>query len=289
MIYFLRQMTKLFDVLRPIAWSAFSLFICFCALQPIVLWLDPAYSLLANRGPGKIIFTLLVVAHLFVVAARQSKQEWQYFLQTNVFFITKKSWLKPFFGMFATFAGLHSLMLLALANTSFVTLDAAALLNIASKMGSLTFGFVATFFLAWTEEAIFRGTIVPLLRSRGLGASAAILTSAAIFMLAHDVTAPWSLVTTALPLGVGLFLLGVLLAQLFVLSNTLYWGMGAHAGLVFIKVLLRRIPAISYADNLPWWLHSDLRQSPLVHACFLLLIVSLFWYQKSKNFRTKIV
>ena len=281
MIFILRRMTKLFDVLRPIAWSAFSIFICFCIFQPIALWLNPTYSLLANRGPGKIAFTLIVIAHLFVVAARRSKQEWQEFLQINFWFITKPSWLKTFFSTFAIFASLHVFMLLALSLSPHTTLELPSLMTVVHQLPTITFGFVATFFLAWTEEAIFRGTVIPLLRQGGMTPLAAILTSAGIFMLAHDVTGPWRLLTSSLPLGIGLFLLGVLLAQLFVLSNTLQLGMGAHAGLVFIKVFLRRVPCILYASALPWWLHADLRQSPLVHCCFLALILGIFWFKRS--------
>jgi hypothetical protein len=287
MISFLRRMTKLFDVLRPIAWSAFSIFICFCVFQPFTLWLNPTYSLLANRGPGKIAFTLIIVAHLFILAAQRSKKEWQYFLKTNVLFITKTRWLEPFFATFTAFAALHVFMLMALTYTPYTTINIPSVWTTSDALPGIGFGFLATFFLAWTEEAIFRGTIIPILRTGGLSPLASILTSAAIFMLAHDITAPWHLVSSSLPLGIGLFLLGVLLAQLFILSDTLYLGMGAHAGLVFIKVVLRRLPCIAYSRTLPWWLHVDLRQSPLVHACFIILILVIFWLRKGAFFASR--
>jgi hypothetical protein len=51
--------------------------------------------------------------------------------------------------------------------------------------------------------------------------------------------------------------------------------MGAHAGLVFVKVALRRAPLIIFSQHLPWWVHSDLRQSVLVHAFFMIIIILL--------------
>ena len=48
--------------------------------------------------------------------------------------------------------------------------------------------------------------------------------------------------------------------------------MGAHAGLVFVKVALRRIPCLVYLPVLPFWLHIDLRQSHLVHVFFIGII-----------------
>ena len=280
MISSLRRVTQLLDVMRPVFLSAFSIFISFCLLQPVALWLNPSFTLLASRSVGKIAFTLVVIMHIVMLAATLPRLEWQQFVQRTIMFVTTRSWLQPFFALFALFAALHAFLLCCLASTPYVTGYIPSALTIFSKIPTLTFGFVATFFLAWTEEAIFRGTVIPLLRRGKLSALSSVLVSALIFMLAHDVTAPWHLLSNDLPLGIGLFLLGVMLAQLFMVSNTLYIGMGAHAGLVFIKVFLRRIPCLAYVDALPWWLHSDLRQSPLVHVCFTLVIIGIFWFNQ---------
>ena len=287
MISSLRRVTQLLDVMRPVLLSAFSIFISFCLLQPVALWLNPSFTLLASRSVGKIAFTLVVIVHILMLAATLPRSEWQQFLQRNVGFITDRRWLMPFFSVFALFAALHTCLLWGLSSTPYVTGYFPSFVEIGSKVPTLAFGFVATFFLAWTEEAIFRGTVIPLLRRGGITALGSVLISALIFMFAHDVTAPWHLLTTDLPLGIGLFLLGVMLAQLFIISNTLYIGMGAHAGLVFIKVFLRRIPCLAYTTNIPWWLHEDLRQSPLVHACFLLVICGVFWHQRKLFFKNQ--
>lgn len=101
-------------------------------------------------------------------------------------------------------------------------------------------------------------------------------------MLAHDLTNPLNLVTVHWHLGLGLFLLGFFLNLLFFLSGRLAVSMGAHAGLVFVKVFLRRIPLVSYAAVVPWWFDPDLRQSPAVHALFIvsIIIITIMHWQK---------
>jgi hypothetical protein len=94
-------------------------------------------------------------------------------------------------------------------------------------------------------------------------------------MLVHNITHPLELVTTQWKLGLGLFLLGFLLNLVFIISQKLYVGMGVHAGLVYVKVFLRRIPCITYASSLPWWLNSDLRQSLITHLLFAVVITFL--------------
>lgn len=275
----LHRVTKLVDVLGPILLSALSLWICFLLIQPIALALDPSYTLLANRSIGKIAFTLIVLIHILLLAAAKPHRWWQQFMHTNVYFLASTHFIKPFFSMFFLFFAGHTLLLLTLTTTPYATCSLPSLSLVLHKLPNLLFGFVATFFLALTEEAIFRGTLIPLF-SHAMSRLGGILLSALIFMLAHNLTAPWELVTTDWALGLGLFLLGTILAQLYTITDTLYMGMGAHAGLVFVKVFLRRIPCIAYTQPLPWWLHPDLRQSPLVHGLFFVLICLLFWITK---------
>jgi membrane protease YdiL (CAAX protease family) len=127
--------------------------------------------------------------------------------------------------------------------------------------------------LAWTEELIFRGTIFPYFEQFYSTIPSIVLTSL-IFMLVHNLKNPLMLLSCDWKLGLGLFLLGVLLNQIFVITRKLYAGMGVHAGLVFVKVVLRRIPFLS---SVP-----DLRQSYLVHILFLFTIVTLFFVYRKK-------
>ncbi len=275
--------TRVFEAMGPVVLSAFSILITFCLLQPVALWLDPTFSLLASRSTGKIAFTILVLLHIMLLLTTTPRRFVQGFFQTNVHFLTTLSWLKPFFGCFALFFVLHALLLGGLIPLGIATLHPEACALIPSKAFSLLMGFVATFFLAWTEEMIFRGTLFPFLRLR-LSPLVSMFATSVIFSLAHDLTNPLTLVTTQWQLGLGLFLLGFFLNLLLYLSKTLYIGMGAHAGLVFVKVVLRRIPLISYATALPWWFDIDLRMSLATHLLFTLVIAILMIIYRKRIF-----
>jgi hypothetical protein len=103
-------------------------------------------------------------------------------------------------------------------------------------------------------------------------------------MLSHDLTCPLNLITSHWELGLGLFLLGFLLNILFIVFDKLSVSMGAHAGLVFVKVLLRRIPIIIWPTVLPWWVDSDVRKSFFVHLVFVITLVILIYIKRKKIF-----
>jgi hypothetical protein len=96
-------------------------------------------------------------------------------------------------------------------------------------------------------------------------------------MLCHDLTNPLNLITKDWKLGLGLFLLGMMLNIIFVITQKLYTGMGAHAGLVFVKVILRRARFLVFlpAAQLPCWVNPDLRQSVLIHIMFVAVNIGL--------------
>jgi len=257
----------------PVLLSAFSIFITFCLLQPLALFLDPTFSLLASRGTGKIAITVIALLHILLLATTCSKKFFDIFLETNLYFITRHAWISTFLGYFALFFLLHWGVIGVFYSAGYMQLDLAAFNVIPKKALSLLFGFVVTFFLAWTEEAIFRGTLYPFLIQKISKLSGIILASA-IFMLAHDLTNPLNLITVHWRLGLGLFLLGVFLNLLFELTGKLYVGMGAHAGLVYVKVFLRRIPLLTFlpAEQLTWWLSNDLRETIAIHVLFAFII-----------------
>jgi membrane protease YdiL (CAAX protease family) len=153
---------------------------------------------------------------------------------------------------------------------------------------SILFGFIATFFLAWTEELIFRGTLYQMF-AQNMCPFYASAAASFIFMLAHDLSNPLNLITINWKLGLGLFLLGWLINIIFILTGKLYTGMGAHAGLVFVKVILRRIKIVAFlpATQLPFWVNADLRQSVLIHIFFALIIIILILLNRQKLFQKK--
>lgn len=270
------SLKKMWSILGPVCLSAFSIFVTFQIVQPITNLFDPSFNLLANRGVGKIAFMTIVIAHIFLLLFTSRQTLLKIFLEKNIYFFSRSSWIKSFFSYFLLFSTLHVVLLLTLVALGIVQFDPTGLNFSLSLAGSILLGFVATFFLAWSEELIFRGTLYLYWAQDWSPLVSALITSV-IFSLVHDLLNPINLMTRDWQLGLGLFLLGFLLNLIFIVSGKLYTGMGAHAGLVFVKVLLRRMPIITYpsAEAMPWWVHQDLRQSPLVHTLFFLVIIGI--------------
>jgi len=265
-----------YKIIGPIVLSALSLFLTFHLLQPVALLLDPTFSLLANRSVGKIAFTIMVLVHIVVLLTTVSRSFMQSFVATNFSFIYSRKWLAPFFSFFIGFFCLHSFLLWSIhLFTPAIVFVPQALVLFPTKIGSLLWGFVATFFLAWTEETIFRGMLFTYFNQQFSTLSSTLLASF-IFSLAHNLTNPLALLTHDWTLGVGLFLLGFFLNTVFAITKKLYIGMGIHAGLVFVKVFIRRIPCVVYSASFPWWFNSDLRQSLVIHMLFLVISIVLW-------------
>lgn len=269
-------MQKIWKVTGPIVLSALSLLITFIFVQPIACLLDPTFSLFANRGIGKIGITVLVIWHIFLLLFNCDKKVLSDFWQTNFLFFKDTKWIKSFCLFFLLFSSLHALFLTALyfmGSVVYAPVQISYNLSFAIKM---LVGVIATFFLAWTEELIFRGTVYKFFVQELSPVTSAVLASV-IFMLSHNLSNPIALVASDWKLGTGLFLLGLLLNLIFILTGKLYTGMGAHAGLVFVKVFLRRIPFVVFlpVEQLPFFVDKDLRQSLIFHLAFVLIDVIL--------------
>ncbi len=266
--------------LGPIVLSAFSIFISFIIIQPVACILDNSFSLFANKGIGKIGITVLVITHIFLLLFIAPKKIWKTFISTNFSFFLSPSWITTFLKFFFIFFLLHTIFCGIFLVTGAATFNENALGALKlSLLPRLLFGFVATFFLAWTEELIFRGTVFPLLNQH-LSSLPSALVASFIFMAAHDLSNPLNLLTIHWQLGLGLFLLGLFINLIFIITKQLYAGMGAHAGLVFVKVLLRRLPLLLYIPPtlMPWWLDKDLRQAPLIHVVFFTACLGMMYY-----------
>jgi len=279
---------RLWNVIGPVILSAFSLFVSFHILQPLALALDPTFTLLANRSVGKIAFTMLIITHICLLMSTLSYATCKQWVITNVSFLGSTKWIKPFALTFLAFFTLHWCILFSLVALGYASVHPETLTDLVPKAGSLLLGFIATFFLAWTEETIFRGTLYPIL-CQTFSPLASIFGTSLIFSLAHNITNPLMLISDDWKLGLGLFLLGFLLNLIFSISSKLYIGMGAHAGLVYVKVFLRRIPLISVSSSIPWYLHGDLRQSVAIHVLFACSIIgTMLIYRKNLRLIPKV-
>lgn len=273
---------KHWQCIGPITLSALSLLLSFFILQPLALFLDPTFNLLASRGIGKVAFVSMAIYQILLLLAVLPSEFLQRFFKRNLFFFKEKRWFSRFSLFFTLFFFLHACLLLIFYLTGYVSYNPSWGIFNAKLVAKTLFGLFVVFMLAWTEELIFRGTIYPYLKQYYKTLSSLFLTSL-IFMLVHNLRNPLTLLTTEWKLGLGLFLLGVLLNQIFVITKKLYTGMGAHAGLVFVKVILRRAPFLYFIPAHQMWLFSkDLRQSHLVHLLFAIVIISLFTKYRKK-------
>jgi len=269
-------------IVGPILLSALSILIVSLLVNPIACWLDPSFYLLANRGVGKIAFTTIVIMHILQLFFLGSRNFFELFLDRNLRFFKNTQWIKEFLLFFSVFFTIHVILLSLFYYAGYAIYNPITSLP---SLGSLALGFIATFFLAWSEEVIFRGTLY-LYFSQYLRPITGIFVTSAIFALVHDLTNPLNLITKNWKLGLGLFLLGILLNLTFVITNKLYTGMGIHAGLVFVKVVLRRLPIITFlpAHQLACWVDRDLRQSFLIHGLFMTVNLALIIKYRKKLF-----
>lgn len=141
----------------------------------------------------------------------------------------------------------------------------------------------AVVLIAAAEECMFRGVAFNYLRSGGTRSATigAIFGSALLFALAHHIEEPaaWLLPSGRLLL-VGLVLLGVLLAVVYLATGSLACAVGLHAGLLLVEVFARnkatRLVLLSQPD---WWMgvNGDLRTAPVVWVQFIGLTVIVWW------------
>ncbi|HYL58252.1 MAG TPA: CPBP family intramembrane glutamic endopeptidase [Candidatus Acidoferrales bacterium] len=128
--------------------------------------------------------------------------------------------------------------------------------------------------IAAIEEAFFRAFLLGGMKA-DLGARIALIASAAIYALAHLVRSPAKFYVagyspmaglatlahsgdqlghpaTAIPVLFGLFLLGIVLGEAFLLTGSVYLSMGLHAGFVLGAKLWPKI--VLGRGALPWWI-----------------------------------
>lgn len=201
--------------IRPIVISALSFFISFLVLQPIATYLDPSFNLLANKGIGKIAFTTMAILQILLLIYTQSRSFRKTWFHQNVLFLGRTQWIAPFFALFTLFFLLHCGIILFAFWNGQITYNPFWLAKLKSSLlPSIGLGFIATFFLAWSEELIFRGTLYTYFAQFFTPLTSILITSI-IFMGVHNLTNPLLLITQDWQLGLGLFLLGVLLNIVF--------------------------------------------------------------------------
>jgi len=134
--------------------------------------------------------------------------------------------------------------------------------------------FLSAIAIAFIEEAFFRAFLLGGMRN-DFGDRVALIASAAIYAVAHLVRSPARFYVTgyqpaaglvtlahsidqftnpavAIPTLIGLFLLGIVLGEAYILTGSLYFSIGLHCGFVlgakmWPKIILNRA-------SIPWWI-----------------------------------
>lgn len=272
---------RFLKIVRPIFISALLLFCAAVLVQYCMTFFIPSFDILASKDLGKIVFTLLVFGALGIFILQQpSKFQHQWWLR-NIHFLYDRTQLRLFGRFFVTFFMLHVLLLASCYFFGLGLLQNISDVSVIKIIGQLLFGFIATFMLALTEEIMFRGTLYPYF-AQWLRPIVAVFITSLLFMLVHFFPSPVAQIQKDPPIATGLFLLGLMLNLIFISAGSMYANIGTHAGLVYVKVILRkaRFFVLASPSTLPWFLHADLRQAPIVHALFTLIIVVLIVYKR---------
>ena len=133
--------------------------------------------------------------------------------------------------------------------------------------------FLSAIAIAIIEEGFFRAFLLGGMKA-GFGTRVALIASAAIYAVAHLVRSPARFYVTgyepaaglitlahsidqftdpaiAIPTLIGLFLLGIVLGEAYILTGSVYFSIGLHSGFVLGAKLWPKI--ILDRAMLPWW------------------------------------
>ncbi|MBL4587959.1 CPBP family intramembrane metalloprotease [Candidatus Babeliales bacterium] len=272
---------KIYRSVGSLIAAALSLFLWSYAFQAGVYYFDLGINILSEKNMGKIIFTFLVLLHVDLFLRLQKKEYVDTFYQTMFSFFYSWRSLISFFYYFFLFFLIHVAVL-----GLFVSMGHASFISFSSSLSYYFFkktmwGFIATFFLVWSEEAIFRAALFNHF-NRFVSVKPAIFVTSLCFMVAHSLQDPVHFFIHEWRIAVGLFLFGVMLNSLYVSTGKIITSMGAHAGVVFVKVLQRRILFVQFMPQISsiWLIDADLRQSLLA---YLLFSACAFYFLYKKN------
>lgn len=232
---------------------------------------DPA--MLAHHGLSQVIFYLLFILNVFIFQTYVNRGS---FVSLGLrpysgWHITVwKGWLAGV----AAFLGYH-LVLLAFGVVEFRVNDWAKFwvnLPVALLIGCSAFGVAAT------EDILFRGFFFQTLL-KDIPKWPAIVITGIIFGFFHKLNQPLDFLTIpydAMLFG-GVFALNILLCFAYLKSGGLYLPIGIHSGLVFAKVVFRKLKIMHVLedDSFLFGLGGDARRGFLAWALFVLGIFVL--------------
>ena len=220
------------------------------------------------RFPFPRIFDRVVMATLLIAILWTARDLNFVSLLRDGFKLPTRNWRKAIFGLAVSLCAMVLLFAFAYLLGG---RGAGAIGPVASRLPKYILSAIV---IASIEEGFFRAFMLGGMKS-DFGVRGALLISSAIYAIAHLVRSPARFYVTgfepaaglltlahsvdqianpavAIPALIGLFLLGIVLGEAFLLTGTVYFSIGLHAGFVlgvklWPKIMLRRAA-------MPWWI-----------------------------------
>ena len=239
------------------------------AIEAVLRLSRSSYSLGDSRGPGEWAFIAIALAAALLFSRYVARVDSLQFVARYVML-----WRRTLKGFLLT---LGATMLfaaagyLALAALGYVQWSQAAWENLRSDIVQKSaIALLIVLVLASVEETIFRAFLLRYLRYNDTFwvTVGAVVVSSAIFSVSHLVALidVWHLIGKT-SLLTGLFLIGLLLGTVYVVTGSLACSIGVHCGLLGFKVVLIRTDVINLASD--WLVNDDIRRAPLAWLVFL--------------------
>jgi membrane protease YdiL (CAAX protease family) len=221
------------------------------------------------RYPFPRIFDRTVMATLLVAMLLAARQlNFVALLRAGFVHPVREASTRLIRGLIVAFCALAILFALALQASG------RGLSNFGAVESRLPGYILSAIAIAIIEEGFFRAFLLGGMRE-DFGDRVALLASAAIYSVAHLVRSPAHIYVTsyepaagimnlahsvdqlshpatAIPTLIGLFLLGLVLGKAFLVTKSVYFSMGLHAGFVLGAKLWPKLVLARYA--IPWWI-----------------------------------
>ena len=239
-----------------------------------------SYSLGDSRGPGEWAFIAIALAAALLFSRYVARVDSLQFVARYVML-----WRRTLKGFLLTFGAtmlFAAAGYLALAALGYVQWSQAAWENLRSDIVEKSaIARLIVLVLASVEETIFRAFLLRYLRRNDTFwvTVGAVVVSSAIFSVSHLVALidVWHLIGKA-SLLTGLFLIGLLLGTVYVVTGSLACSIGVHCGLLGFKVILIRTDVINLVPD--WLVNDDIRRSPLAWLVFLAATLAIVLWRR---------
>ncbi len=216
------------------------------------------------------------------------------------FSLPARNWRNAIFGLAVSLCAIGLLFTLAILIGGG---KAGAIGPVASRLPKYILSAIV---IAIIEEGFFRAFLLGGMKS-DFGARGALLASSAIYAIAHLVRSPAHFYVTgfepaaglltlahsvdqlanpvvAIPELIGLFLLGIVLGEAFLLTGTVYFSIGLHAGFVLgAKLWPKLVPGRA---ALPWWI-AGAGPVPLIGGAAAWLLAAVIFFLLHQFYEAK--